>query len=155
MGRCAQGAVSPVDFPSGSTTTDEAKITNPLSGANPLEDERHPWVKTLWGTFVIGRHVKTLGRHARPSHRLGGPSHAPPHAPEFTGKAVIVLTAFGQPGADAVLGTAHLDHPRQLGMIGRPPVEPIATEVDEPPALVLVRGIGLEHALRGVFRVRA
>src|SRR2546425_13010348 len=86
--------------------------------------------------------------------RLGGPSHAPPHAPELTGKAVIVLTAFGQPGADAVLSTAHLDHPRQLGMIGRTPVKPIAAEVDEPPALVLVRGISLEHALRGVFRVR-
>src|SRR5712692_4244008 len=114
MGRCAQGTVSTVDFPSGSTTTDEAKIAYPICRTNPLNDERHPWVKTLWGTFVIGGHVKTLGRHTRTSHRLGGPSHAPPHAPEFTSKTMIVLAAFGQPGADAVLGTAHLDDPTQL-----------------------------------------
>ena len=65
----------------------------------------------------------------------------PVPAPKLTSKAVIVLAAFGQPGADAVLGPAHLDHPGQLGMIGGAPVEPIATKVDETPALVLVGGI--------------
>src|SRR5205823_10659404 len=114
---------------------------------NTLEDERHAGVKALRGAFIKGRDVKTLRRHARASHRLWGSAHAPPHPPQLAGETMIILAAFGLPGADTIFGPAHFDHAGQLGMIGRAPVEPVATEVDEAPALVLVRGIGIEHAL--------
>src|SRR5262245_56957878 len=138
MGRCAQSTVSTVDVPAGSTTTNQAKITNPLGGANAFKDERHTWVKTLWGAFIKGRDVKTLRGHTRASHRLRDSTHAPPHTPELTSETVIVLSALSLPGADPVLGPTHFDHSRQFGMIGRAPVEPVATKVDETPALILV-----------------
>src|SRR5215510_4358230 len=151
----AQSVVGAVDLPAGSTTANQAKIANPLGSANACEDERHAWVKTLWGAFIKGRDVKTLRGHTRTNHRLRGAAHTPPHTPELTSETVIVLAALGLPGADPVLGPAHFDHARQFGMIGRAPVEPVATEVDETPTLVLVRGIGIKHALRGIFRVSA
>src|SRR5262249_22629362 len=151
----AQRAVGTVDLPASGTAANEAKITDRFGGTKALEDKGHPWVKTVWGTLVIGRYVEALRGHAGPSHRLGRASHAPPHAAELTGKAVIVLAAFGEPGADAILSTAHLDHAGQLRVIRRAPVKTIATEVDEAPTLVLVRRNGIEHALGGVFRMRA
>src|SRR5262249_18533356 len=102
--------------------------------------------KTLRGTLVKGRDVKTLRGHARASHQLRGAAHAPPHTPKLAGETVIILAALGLPGADPVLSTAHFDDSGQLGMIGRAPVEAVATEVDKASALVLVGGIGIEHA---------
>src|SRR5262249_14653132 len=155
MGRRAQSTVGAVDLPPCRPTANQAKIANLFGGANAFEDESHTWVKTLWGAFIKGRDVKTLRGHTRTSHRLRGSAHTPPHTPKLTSETVIVLAALGLPGADPVLGPAHFDHARQFGMIGRAPVEPVATKVDEPSALVLVRGVGIKHAFRGIFRVSA
>ena len=68
--------------------------------------------------------------------------------PKFTGETVIVLATLGLPGADPVRPGAFQSR-RAIRDDRRAPVEPVATEVDEAPALILVRGIGIEHALRG------
>src|SRR5713101_642422 len=69
MGRRAQGAVGTVDLPPGGTTANQAKIANPLGGANAFEDERHAWVKALRGAFIKGGDVKTMRGHPRASYR--------------------------------------------------------------------------------------
>src|SRR5437899_1808390 len=81
--------------------------------ANACEDDSHAWGKTLRGAFIKGGAIKTLRGHACASHRLWGSAHAPPHTPKLTSETVIVLAALGLPGADPVLGPAHLDHARQ------------------------------------------
>src|SRR5262245_32263331 len=151
MRRRAEPGVGPVDFPAGCAGADQAELADTLRSADTFEREGDAGIEARRRSLEVGRKVEALCRHAGARHRLRGAAHAPPHAAQLAGKAMVVLAALRCPAANTIFRPPHLDYSRQPGVVGGTPIEAVAAEIDESPAAPLEGGEGIEHALRGIL----
>src|SRR5690606_25218672 len=80
---------------------------------------------------------------------------AAPEAAILAVELVVVLADLGRPGADAALGAADLDEARLLLRQRDLPVEAVAAEIAEAPAVIAIGLERIQHLARVILRVRA
>src|SRR5215469_5925384 len=106
----AEPSVGPINLPAGCAGADQAELADTLRSADTFERKVDTGIEARRRSLEGGREVKALRRHAGTRHRLWGTTHAPPHAAQLAGEAMIVFAALRRPAADAVFRPPRLDH---------------------------------------------
>ena len=104
---------------------------------------------------IVRRVVEPLADEPHARQRLRRSIVAPPQPAILAGETVIVLPNLGIPGARAILAAAYLDRAGPRRMISDAPIEPVATEIHQPPALTHPAIERIHHLQQLVFRMAA
>ena len=153
--RRAQERLDPVQLQAGGTAADEAEVADPLVRPDALEDERGARIEAVLLAHVVGADVEALGGEADAAHDVRRAAEAPPEPAVLAAERMVVLAGMRLPGADAILGAAHLDHARQRRVAGDAPVPAVGAEVDQAAAAIEPGLHGIPHRGRVVFGVGA
>ena len=152
--RRAEAGIEGVELETGGATAREAEVAQDLV-VHTVEDEARAWIPAGGGAPVVGRAIEALGHEAHAGQRVGRAPLTSPQPAVLAGRAVIVLAGRFHPGARAVLGATHLDHPGVGGGIRHPPVEAVAAHVHEPPTAPEVGRQRVQHLPRVVLGMAA
>ena len=104
----------------------------------------------------MGAFEQALAREPDAGQKLGRTAGAPPEAPEATVELVVILARLRFPSADATFGPAQLEQMRRCPVTRDPPIESVATEIDQSPLpIARERRQRLQSAFGVLFGVRS